>query len=267
MEPPREAVTRGALERVLARAAELQAAAGDDTEPPDGLTEEQIVDLGKEVGLSAAHVRQALAEERARIAPATDSPSGIGTRFFGATRVSAQRVVPGSATRVLATLDRWMQREESLRVVRQRPDRIIWEPRRGLIGSVRQLLRGRDSALYRANAIAATVVRIDAERTLASLEADFTVLRRAMAGQVGGGALIGGASTVALMVMGVMLPVAVAPVFVVTGAFYAGSRRAQRHVLERAQLSLEFLLDRLERGETQAPSLLGLIETALPPGR
>lgn len=267
MEPPKASVTRGALERVLARATELQAAAGDAAEPSESLSEEQIIDLAKEVGLSPAHVRQALAEERARIVPASDSSSGVGARLFGATRVAAQRVVPGTAERVLATLDRWMQREESLRVVRQRPDRIIWEPRRGLIGSVRQLLRGRDYALYRANDISATVVRIDAQRTLVSLEADFTVLRRAMAGQAGAGALIGGASTVALMVMGVMLPVAVAPAVVVTGASYVGSRRTQRHALQRAQLTLEFLLDRLERGETQPPSLLGLIETALPPAR
>ena len=267
MERGKEPVTRGALERVLARAAELQSAAGDDSEPSDALTEDQIVDLGKEVGLSPAHLRQALAEERARIEPLTDSASGVATRLFGGTRVAAERIVKGSADRVLATLDRWMQREEWLRVVRQRSDRIIWEPRRGLLGSVRQLLRGRDYALHRANDIAATVVRIDDTSTLTRLEADFTVLRRTMAGQTGAGVVVGGASTVALIVMGVMMPVAVAPAVVITSAAYASSRHTQRHALQRAQLTLEHVLDRLERGDATAPSLIGLIEAALPPGR
>ena len=70
-------------------------------------------------------------------------------------------MVRGSADRLLGTLDRWMQGEEWLRVVRQRADRIIWEPRRGFLGSVRQLLRGRDYALYRANDIAATIAYLE----------------------------------------------------------------------------------------------------------
>src|SRR3954466_379988 len=114
MEQSKPAVTRGALERVLARAAELQAASGDDSDAAESLTEEQIVELGKEVGLSSANIRQALAEERARIEPSAGATSGIASRLFGATRVGAQRVVPGAADRVLATLDRWMQREEWL---------------------------------------------------------------------------------------------------------------------------------------------------------
>src|SRR5881397_3624246 len=121
-------VSRGALERVLARAAELQAATGDESDTADALTEDQVLDLGKEVGLSAEHLRQALAEERVRIEPLPQSGSGLAYRLFGSTRIAAQRVVRGAPERVLATLDRWMQREEWLRVVRQRADRIVWEP-------------------------------------------------------------------------------------------------------------------------------------------
>lgn len=267
MEPSKPAVSRGALERVLARAAELQAAAGDETDAAGALTEEQIVELGKEVGLSPANMRQALAEERARIEPAPDATSGLAQRLFGGTRVAAQRVVRGAPERVLATLDRWMQREEWLRVVRQRADRIVWEPRRGLLGSVRQLLRGGDSALFRANDIAATVVRIDDQSALVRLEADFTALRRTMLGQTGVGTVVGGASTAALVVMGVMMPVAVAPAIVFAGASFASSRRTQHHTLQRAQLTLEHVLDRLERGEGTPPTLMRLIEAALPPSR
>src|SRR6185503_18058371 len=230
MERPKTPVTRGALERVLARAAELQAATGEEGEPSDALSEDQVLELGREVGLSPQHIRQALAEERVRV-PSTEG-SGAGYRLFGATRVAAQRVVRGTPERVLATLDRWMQREEWLRVVRQRSDRIVWGPRRGFFGSIRQLLRGRDYSLYRSNDISATVVGVDKAFTMVRLEADFTVLRRSMAGQTAVGTVVGGASTGALIAMGVMLPVAVAPVVVLAGAAYAASRRTQQHALQ-----------------------------------
>src|SRR5881396_1291751 len=109
---------RGALERVLARAAELQGSGGEDNEPADVLTDEQIVELGREVGLSSDAIRQALAEERARVTLADAPDSPIAKTLFGASSVAAQRVVPGSPERVLATLNGWMQREEWLRVVR-----------------------------------------------------------------------------------------------------------------------------------------------------
>ena len=266
-DPSRPAVTRGALERVLARAAELQTSNGDDADPSEALTEDQIVELGKEVGLSPTNIRQALAEERARIELADEATSGITARLFGGTRVGAQRVVPGTPERVLETLDRWMQREEWLRVVRQRVDRIIWEPRKGLLGSVRQLLRGGDNALFRANDIAATVVRIEEKSTLVRLDADFSVLRRTMAGQTGAGAVVGSASTIALIAMGVMMPVAVAPAVVFAGASYAAARRTQQHALRRALITLEHVLDRLERGDATPPTLMRLIEAALPPQR
>ncbi len=63
--PPGRSLDRAALERVLARASELQAGVGDATE---SMTEDQLVELGKEVGLSPEHVRQAIAEEATRVA-------------------------------------------------------------------------------------------------------------------------------------------------------------------------------------------------------
>src|SRR5258705_8945731 len=151
MEQSKLPVTRKALERVLARASELQAASGEEGEPSDILTEAQVVDLGKEVGLSPEHIRQALAEERVRggVTPYETSDSGVAYRLFGGTRVAAQRTVRGTPERTLEKLDRWMQREEGLRVGRQRADRIVWGPRRGFFGGLPQLLRGPDSGLYR----------------------------------------------------------------------------------------------------------------------
>jgi hypothetical protein len=61
--PPVRPLDRSSLERVLARAAELQSGPSDTGEE---FTEEQLLELGKEVGLSPQHLRQALAEERTR---------------------------------------------------------------------------------------------------------------------------------------------------------------------------------------------------------
>lgn len=259
-------VSRAALERVLARAAELQSASGQETEAADSLTEAQVEELAKEVGLSSGHIRQALAEERARIEPMTVSGSGLGYQLFGADLVGAQRVVRGKPERVLALLDRWMQRE-GLRVVRQRADFIIWEPARGVISSVRRMLGGRDDSLFRANEISATAIAVDEEFSLVRLQASFAALRGSMGTRTAVGTVLGSGATGAALLMGVIVPVAIAPAIVVGLASYYSARRTQQHAIERASLALEMVLDRLERGDTEPPSLLKLIESALPPSR
>src|SRR5688500_2127146 len=176
-------VTRGALERVLARAAELQGTSGEEGEP-DTLTEAQVEELGKEVGLSPEHIRQALAEERARMTPLAVSGSGIAYELFGADALGAQRVVRGKPDRILSALDRWMQKEEGLKIKRQRSDFITWEPARGVFGSLRRMLGTGDFALTRGDEVTATVVAVDEEFTLVRLQVSFGALRSAMGNRV-----------------------------------------------------------------------------------
>ncbi len=56
-------IARSDLERVLARASELQ---GTDGESPEAISESRLVEIAREVGLDPNHVRQAMAEQRAR---------------------------------------------------------------------------------------------------------------------------------------------------------------------------------------------------------
>ena len=258
---------RAALERVLARAAELQAETG---EPTEALSEQQILELGSEVGLSTQHLRQALAEERTRVG-ASSSASGLLASLLGAAVVSSTRTVRGNAPLVLTQIDDWMQREECLRVKRHFPDRIVWEARQGFFDSVRRGLNvgGRGYLLSRAHDVSATVVPIDAERVLVRLDADFGSHRSAVAGQGATLAGVGALSTGAAVLLGVMLPVAVVPAVAagVIGYYQARSRHAR--TLTRAQLALEQVLDRLERGDLPRPSLLGAIAAVatLPRGR
>ena len=267
MEQGKGPVTRAALERVLARAAELQSVSGESIETPDALTESQVLELGREVGLSPTHLQQALAEERARIAPGRAPDSGIAASLFGASRMGAQRVVPGTPARLLDLLDRWMQRDELLRTVRVRPDARVWEPTRGLVGSLRRAFGSRDYALFRANEISATVIPVDSASSLVRIEADYGALRSSLAKQSAAGVVVGSGLAGLGVMLAVAIPVAVAvlPGAVVAAGAYYRSRGVQQHALSRAQLTLEQVLDRLERGETQTPSLLRIIESALPP--
>jgi hypothetical protein len=245
--PESARIDRAALERVLARASELQASTG---ETPDEFTEEQLLELGKEVGLSAQHLRQALAEEQTRsIVP--DDEHGISASLFGPSRVGASRTVPGKAGEVLAAIDTWMQRQELLIVKRHHANRIVWEARQDFLVSIKRALKvgGRDYALSQAFEASATVVQVDDARVHVGLDADFQTARRQSTRSAIGSTVVGAGIAGSLLVMGVMAPVAIAPFVVspVIGIF--GARALQTRVVTRAQLALEQLLDRLERGE------------------
>src|SRR5579871_6363856 len=142
--PGSPALSRAALERVLARAAQLQgtSADGDDA---GTMNEAQILELGKEVGLSPDVLRQALAEERGRtLLPAE---SGLLASLAGPAAVSAARTVPGSAAAVLSALDGWMQRSEGLEVKRRFADQLVWEARRDFFAAIRRALAVSGSGL------------------------------------------------------------------------------------------------------------------------
>ncbi len=248
---------RAALERVLARAAELQAASG---EPADTLTDQQILDLGKEVGISSQFLRQALAEERAANPAEREGAASLAKGV-----VSAERTVPGTDIQVLGALDGWLQREEWLQVKRQFPDRITWEPRRDFEGAFRRAFNigGRGYALSRATQVGATVIPVDDRQVLVRLDADLSEARRTAFATMAGGTVSGAVVTGIAVALNVALPVAAVPVVAAAAISFIAARRVHERVVSRAQLALEQLLDRLQRGERPAePSLLKMIATA-----
>jgi hypothetical protein len=253
---------RGALERVLARAAELQSVSG---EPEEALTEQQILDLGKEVGLSAEHLQQALAEERTRIALPPDR-GGLSAKLLGGARVGASRVVPGRPRDILEAIDAWMQRQECLQVKRQFPDRIVWEARRDFVGTIRRAFNvgGRGYALSRAFEVAATAVTVDSARSMVRIDADLARFRSSLARQSAGATALSMAAGGAMVALHFAIAAAVAPVVLVgVGAFYA-ARGINARTATAAQLALEQLLDGLERGEVAKPqpSILSVLAAA-----
>ena len=260
--PVKTPLDRGALERVLARAAELQTAEGEGDEP--GLSDAQLVDIAKEVGLAPANLRQALAEERSRSdAPAARGPVDL---IFGGALATSSRTVPGTPAAILASLDASMQQDEGLRVKRRFPDRTLWERAPGIVANISRAfdLAGRGYHLARTDEVGATVVAVDAERTLVRLDASLESKRAQHL--AGGGALafMGAAGSALLFLLGVMPVVSALPVVALSIAAWITARDHQR-ARKRAQLALEQVLDRLERNERPRPSLLASIVTPARP--
>ncbi|HKG90518.1 MAG TPA: hypothetical protein VKA84_01430 [Gemmatimonadaceae bacterium] len=256
--PSRRTLDRASLERVLARAAELQMGPASES---DDLTEEQLIDLGKEVGLSAEHLRQALAEERTRVV--LPEEHGFAADFAGPARAAAMRTVRGTPADVLLLLDTWMQREECLRVRRRQSDRISWEPRNDVTANIKRGLGlgGRAYDLARIDEVSATVTPLDQATVHVRLDADLVAARAgrmrvggvlAGLGLAAGGVLGASAVVVAHAALIAALPLAALPVLVAGGVGYGVARR-HRQIVARAQLALEQVLDKLEHGEIKRP--------------
>ena len=265
-QPRQTLLDRQALERVLARAAELQGA-GAIAESSDLISESQLLDIGNEVGLSPATINQALAEERTRVN--VPEERGLVAQVAGAGYATATRTVPGIQREILATIDTWMQRDECLQVQRRFADRITWEPQRGLFGKIRRTVNvsGRGYYLMDAGQVSATVLPVDGSRVVVRLDADIHASR---AKRVGVGGVLATMGAAASGILGLGLIIAHVPLILAAGAavlpFAGGSvaaykvARTHRSVLSSVQLALEQVLDRLEHGEFERQGgLLGVI--------
>lgn len=256
---PSRKLDRAALDRVLARAAELQSSS---IEGESALSEAEILELGKEAGMSVDHLRQAIAEERTRSAAPDDT--GFAASFIGPATVRATRVVPGTPTELLSAIDAWMQQQECLKIKRRVAGRIVWEPRNDLVGNLQRGLRlgGGEYALSRAGEVSATATAVDPNRTLVALDAGMSAYRGKLGmttGIVGG---VGAGASVILSVLTPFLAIAVVPVIVAAPIAWVASRNAQARAVDRGQLALEQLLDHLERGDHKKPGGLLAAVTA-----
>ena len=267
---PDPALPRSALERVLARATELQ---GDGGEVPDVVSETRLMEIAREVGIDPTHLRQALAEERARL-PMQETEHGAVLDALGPATVSVQRVVPGTPAEVLSKLEAWMPRMESLSIRRRVADRVSWEPRRDAIGNfLRSLgMGGRRQDLVRLDQVVVSVTTIDAKRSVVRFDADAFAARRTQRTSVIAISLL-----LTMIVLGVSVPltllagggIATAAIAGVT-AFASGLgylswraiRRGYRQMIDRTHLRLEQLLDELESGGMQPPPSLARQVTA-----
>lgn len=252
-------IDRAAADRILARAVELQNVSAND--PEGRLSEDQLLALAKEVGLDPVNLRQALAEEKTR-AVVPDERGMIA--WLGPAVASAQRTVNGTPAQILRALDDWMQRQECLAVKRQFGERIVWEAQGGLAGAMKRFISGKGVSLARATDVSATAIALDSTRVLVRLDAHLGGYRALMAKQNVGvaGATLGAGIILAALSFPAL--VVAAPAAVLIPAGLAMGRASQAQSVERAQLSLEQVLDRLERGEAgRPPSLVSMLAAAV----
>jgi hypothetical protein len=259
-------IDRAALERIIQRAAELQTS---DRDLAEELTPNQVLALGREVGIPERYLQRALLEERTRLV----APPAVGSwaRIAGPPEVIAQRTVPGSVATAEAALVEWLEEKELFCVQRRQPGRITWEPLGGMAAAFRRstaaFSRGSSAMLLgRADTLSATTIALEPGWVHVALAA---TARKARAEYVGGGAALAGAGVLGaglMVVLGALMPVALLPVPVAVGVGY-GVARQYRPALARLQLGLERALDNLEQDGTQptrqlagrTPGLLGML--------
>ncbi len=254
----KDLISREALERIIKRAAELQAGEHD---VGDGLTNTEVLALGKDVGIPDRYLRQAMLEEQTRTTP--EVVTGTWAWLTGPRSVIAHRVVPGDRAAVERTLSRWMTEEALLQPKRHYPDRTSWEPKAGAFASIQRALAGkRRYSLAQAEEITAQVVQLEPGFCLVRLEAN---IKRQRANRISGGtvmAVVGWGLTGATALIAPPLALAQALMLVpgvgltIGGAMVA---RTYRSANERVQVALEQVLDLLERGDMRSPAAEGAL--------
>jgi hypothetical protein len=246
-------IDKKALERIVRRAAELQAGSAEIGE---GLTSQEVLALGKDVGIPEGYLRQAMLEEQTRAAD--EGSVGTWAWLTGPRAVSAHRVVPGDRASVERALSRWMMDEELLQPKRQYADRTTWEPKAGAFASIQRALSGRRRySLASAAQITSQIAQLEPGFCLVRLEADVSQQRR---NRISGGivlATVGWGLTGATAL--IAPPLAIAQILMMVpgvGLTIGGTAIARTHrsANERVQIGLEQALDRLERGEIRGGS-------------
>lgn len=247
-----ELIPRDALDRIIQRAAELQTHERDIGE---GLTRDELLALGKDVGIPARYLQQALLEEQTR-APAV-AVTGLWAWLAGPGTLSAERVVPGDRLAVERALAHWMGEEESLQLKRRFPDRTTWEPKRGTLASIQRALggRGRTFALARCDEVGGQVTQLEPGFCHVRLTADVRTQRASRVGGAVAMASTGVAGSIVAIALGVTLPVALVPA-VGLGLLGVPIVRYHPRPNERVLVALDQVLDRLEHGEIRAEHLL-----------
>ena len=255
-------LNRSELDRVIRRAAELQLQEGSEADEST-LSEDEVLRIGKEVGLAPSHMRRALGELRAEaMVPALPPDDGLLRDLVGPARIRAERVIPGDATEVEERVVRWLADVESLHAVRRRAGVSLWEPAEGFLAQLQRGLKwgGQRYMLAEAKQVELSVQSLEDGYALVTLTVDLTNHRLeqgagAMGGFAAGGAVLGSVLTASLTAFP---PLAIAAVGVAAaGAAGAGGlavgRATYRQKAERVRLASEGLLDRLERGDLVKP--------------
>jgi hypothetical protein len=257
--PP--ALSRHALEHVIARAVELSLA---ETDANEQISEDELVRIAEELGLSARHVKQALYER-----PPEDRPVGFLDRNFGSESVSVVRSVPHDQPIALSRLEDYLVTREYLQLRRRQGMNAYFEPAEDAFSSIARAFSRPSGRFHIARTQRAylTVRPLEPGWSHIRLEVCYPDQRRrtAATGAVLGG-LVGGVLgplagiQVALLsqplgpwgtVLGVLTGVATMSGTISLG--WSAAKAQFRKFLTRSREEADALLDRLEQGEELRP--------------
>lgn len=242
-------IDRATFDRVLQRAAELQAASRDIG---DGLSEEEVLALGTEVGIPSHLLKQALLEERTRVTPV--GPQGMLDRWMAPADFRAERVVQGTPESIAAALTQWLDRHEHFVVQRATAGRVTYEPLDTFAGAMRKIKRlfdGSRSRPYQEHTELLTAIMTPLEDGFCHVALTAEV-RKCRSSYVTGATVLGVGGVVATVGLLALVSIPAGQLLALLPA--AGglggatlTARAFRPIAARAQLGLERALDELER--------------------
>jgi hypothetical protein len=242
--PPPQRLTNEQFEMVIRRAAELQARAADAG--ADGLSEEEALRIGRELGLSGAHLGQALAEVRG----GPDEERGLAAKVMGPSRVGASRAVAGDAAGIARLLESYLVEREYLVVQRRLADRTVFVRATGVVAVVARTTTGlfRRSPLLSVETLDVSVRQLEPGFSYVALATD---LKGDRTGYLAGGTVLGGmfGGVGALTLAIAVTPAAALVAVPILAAGVGGMRYAYREAARKVGVQLEALLDRLEHGE------------------
>lgn len=235
-----------ALQRILQRAAELQAGERDVSGSLDG---NEVLALGRDVGIPERYLRQAMLEVGQ--AHAALEPEGWIDEMMGLAAVQAERVVRGDPRDVEDALVRYLESEEVFGVIRRAEGQVMLEPVGGWQAAVRRATGSRKFMLKKAERVSATIVPLEPGLCQVVLRASMRDLRRQYIG--GAAALLSTAvaGTIVLGALNAFWPVLLMPLPGAFGISWAIGK-SYRTEAERTQLGLECALDQVERGAVRA---------------
>jgi hypothetical protein len=251
-------LARRDFEQVIRRAAELSASEGD---PDEQLSEDEIVRIGQELGLSSKHVQRALYE----LPELTEAPRWYD-RYFGPGIFSVNRVVPSPADPTMNRLQDYLITREYLQIMRRRGQAVAFAPADDTLSTLaRAFMRpGRRHLIARASRVIVNVQSLPENESHVRFDVDLGEERRQkvkagfMLGALGGTVLGAVAAGVTAVNTVIFSPAPEIMAFTSTFALVtaasvsAAAARFKNRVL-MAKFELAGLLDRVEHGESLEP--------------
>lgn len=190
--PARRRIPAEDLEPIVRRAAELQNRGGSPG--AQSLTEAEVIEIARQVGLEPDYVRRAMAERHAEsLSPKPPAGNLLLDMLAGAGRVEVRRVVAGDPATVQQQIEVQLREREKLGSLRRRLGRSVWEASSGTFARLERFLNfsGREYALAEIRQVDLSVAELEPGWSLVTVAADIGNKRdEALYGVTGGVAAV-----------------------------------------------------------------------------